>query len=123
MGGSRRVRVAENVGRNLDSIREFLTDAGVPEHFDALLDELFETVIPNLEAFPELGFDFLARRPGSRETAAGADRWRKRLGPGESLREHVFGEYLLLYVAREEELLLLALRHHRQLSFDLRGHW
>jgi len=123
MAGSPRVRVAENVRKNLESIREFLSDAGAPELFDNLLDEFFEKVIPDLEAFPELGFDFLSRRPGSPETTAGAARWRTRLGPGESLRERVFGEYLLLFLVRKDELLLLALRHHRQLSFDLRGHW
>ena len=123
MAGSRRVRVADNVRRNLDAIREFLTESGAPEAFETLLDELFAKVIPSLQEFPELGFDFLARRPGSRETAAGAERWRRRLGPGENLREHVFGQYLLLYLTRRDEVVLLTLRHHRQLSFDLRGHW
>ncbi len=75
MAGRRPVRAAENLGRNLDSLRQFLDDAGAPEAFDVLLDELFEGTIPHLAAFPEAGFDFLSRRPGSREAAAAVARW------------------------------------------------
>ncbi|MCX7158810.1 MAG: type II toxin-antitoxin system RelE/ParE family toxin, partial [Proteobacteria bacterium] len=54
------VRVTENFERNLADIERFLTDAEAPRAYDALLDELLDTVIPNLERFPGIGRPFLA---------------------------------------------------------------
>ena len=39
------------------------------------------------------------------------------LGDGVTVREYIFGEYLLLYALRGQDLYLLAIRHHRELSF------
>jgi hypothetical protein len=123
MADSSRVRIAENFQRNLDGVSQFLGDAGAPEVFDGLLGELFDRVIPTLEEFPEIGIDFLGRRPASQEGLARIERLRRRLSAGESLREYIFGDYLILYAARRDHVVLLAIKHHRQLSFDLRGHW
>ncbi len=38
-----------------------------------LLDELMETVIPNLERFPDMGRSFLARQAGSVEVLNGLE--------------------------------------------------
>jgi plasmid stabilization system protein ParE len=48
---------------------------------------------------------------------------RERLCPGPALRELVRGDYLILYARRGDDLYLLAIKHHRQLSFDFPGHW
>jgi plasmid stabilization system protein ParE len=118
MAAKTTVRVARNFERNLDAIREFLNEAGVPEAFDDVLDHLFGRVLPNQE-FPELGLDFLRRVPGTREGRARLDRFLRRLPAGTTVREVVFGDYLLLYAVKPEEVWLLALKHHRQLAFDL----
>ncbi len=39
------------------------------------------------------------------------------------LREYVTTHYLLLYAQIRGVVYLLSIRHHRQLSFDLAGHW
>ena len=39
------------------------------------------------------------------------------------LREYVMTHYLLLYAQIKGTTHLLSIRHHRQLSFDLAGHW
>jgi ParE toxin of type II toxin-antitoxin system, parDE len=116
-------RVSANFRRNLENIRAYLEEQQADGLFESLIDDLFVTVIPNLERFPDLGFDLLARKPGSIEGVAKVLALRKRIGHRASIREYVSGEYLVLYVADGEQITLLAIKHHLQLSFDLRGHW
>jgi|JI10StandDraft_1071094.scaffolds.fasta_scaffold244268_3 plasmid stabilization system protein ParE len=118
-----RVEVAQNFERNLEDIEAWLTEHEAASAFATLLDELFERVVPNLERFPELGADFLARRAGSVVGSARIARLQARLGAGTSLRELIVGDYLVLYAVRDVQRWLLAIRHHRQLSYDLRVHW
>lgn len=115
-------RSAENFSRNLEEIRRFLEPAG-PTPFDKLLDRLFDDVVPALARFPRSGRDFLKHRVGSQEAAVLSRKLRARLKRGDDLREFVFDEYLLLYLVRSSEIVLLAIKHHRQLSFDLRLFW
>ena len=118
-----RVEITHNFERNLDEIDQFLADHDTPATFPALLDEVLETLGPNLERFPDLGADFLARPPQSVQGAARIDRLRGRLGRATTLREYIAGDYLILYATRDAQVWLLAIRHHKQLSYDLRMHW
>ena len=61
------VKLTANFERNLGDIEAFLTEVDAPQAFDGLLDELLDTVIPNLERFPGLGRPFLNRAVGSVE--------------------------------------------------------
>ena len=49
------VKLTANFERNLEEIERFLVEADAPYAYDALLDELLKTVIPNLERFPDMG--------------------------------------------------------------------
>jgi len=118
----RQVRLTANFRRTLDSIALFLREAGTADTFVPLLRDLFDTVIPNLERFPEMGRDFFARPAGSVEVTHGLEGLRD-LGASLRLREYVLPPYLLLYATDEEAVYLLAIRHHRQLSFDFVGLW
>jgi plasmid stabilization system protein ParE len=118
-----RVEVTANFERNLDEIEQFLAEHDGLSAFQPLLDHLFDVVVPNLDRFPEIGADFLARRPGSVQAKARIDRLRARLGAGTSVREYIAGDYLVLYATRDERRWLLAIRHHNQLSYDLKSHW
>ena len=89
----------------------------------ALIDHLLDTLVPNLEQFPDLGADFLARRPQSTQGAARIRSLQARLGAGTTLREYIAGDFIVLYAARDARRWLLAVRHHKQLSYDLRTHW
>jgi plasmid stabilization system protein ParE len=117
------VRVTRNFTRNLDDIADFLREADAAAAFSALLDELFGQAIPILEQFPDLGTDFFRHRPTSREAAVLAAKLGERLGNETTLRELVRGDYLILYARRGTDLYLLAIKHHRQLSFDFPQHW
>jgi|SRR5471030_1161560 len=115
------VRLSANFERNLDSIEQFLLEAGVPWTFDILLDGLVEHVIPNLEQYPTLGRLFLRRRQRSAEIKNALAALRKLLGKGDELREYIWSDYLLLYLWNGDSIFLLSIKHHRQLFFDLKS--
>jgi len=121
------VRLTANFERNLEGIERFLTEAEAADAYDALLNELLGTVIPNLERFPGMGRAFLARPAGSVEATRALKALRTRLlaltpNP-EALREYIMDNYLVLYAQIGENTHLLAIRHHRQLSFDFGSQW
>ena len=121
------VQLTTNFERNLEEIEHFLVGAGAPYAHDVLLNELLTTVIPNLERFPDMGRSFLARPPHSVETTNSLNALRAKLAAltsdPDALREYVLSDYLLLYAQVESTISLLAIRHHRQLSFDFVSHW
>jgi plasmid stabilization system protein ParE len=121
------VKFTANFERNLEGIAQFLAEVGAPQAFDALLDELLETVIPNLERFPEMGRPFLARLPRSVETTNALAALRTRLSAltpdMDALREYILKDHLLLYAPIDGAIYLLAIRHQRQLTFDFDANW
>jgi hypothetical protein len=121
--GRRTVRITRNFDKNLAGIRRFLEEQEAPREFQSVLEQLFGTVIPNLERFPEMGVDFLAKAPQSTEGLMRLETLKRRLGKNTSLREYISGDYLVLYALRGDNLYLLSIKHHRQLSFDLKEHW
>ena len=123
MARARAALVTENFDRNLAAIREFLSAAGASAAFDALVGRLATEVIPKLQRFPDLGADFLARAPLSADGVALFEVVVKAAGPGSRVRQLIDGDYIILYLARGATVHLLAIKHHRQLSFDLMGHW
>ncbi|MBL8413942.1 MAG: type II toxin-antitoxin system RelE/ParE family toxin [Propionivibrio sp.] len=86
-----------NFERNLEDIELFLTVAIAPQAFYDLLDELLETVIPNLERFLEICRPFMARQPGSVETTNALATLRAKLSAltpdADALREYVLKDY------------------------------
>jgi plasmid stabilization system protein ParE len=116
------VRITPNFRRTLDDVEAYLREAGAEQAFDALLDDLADKVIPNLGRFPEMGRDFMTRSAGSIEVAQGMDGLRELAAPLR-LREYILSPYLLLYATSGQVVHLLAIRHHRQLSFDFAGLW
>ena len=120
------VKFTANFERNLEAIDAFLAEAEAPHAFDALLDELTDTVVPNLERFPGMGRQFLERAVHSVEAANGMARLSKQLGSfgkNAELREYVMNHCLLLYARVEGTAYLLSIRHQRQLSFDFEALW
>lgn len=120
------VKLTANFERNLEEIEQFLIDAGAAPAYDGLLDELLTTVIPNLERFPAMGRSFMERPVRSVETSNGIDVLQgklRKIGANAEIREYVLQHYLLLYVLTGKEIFLLAIRHHKQLSFDFKALW
>lgn len=121
-----RVRFTANFEANLAQIADFWRAASAPPAYEQLLEALGETVIGNLESHPRIGRRFFARTAHSLEVrqrlAALMQRHR-----GAEVREYLSGDYLLLYRVADNHgqttVDLLAIRHHRQLSFDFEGFW
>ena len=100
-----------------------MTQADAAFAYDALLDELRTTVFRNLARFPRMGRRYLDHPPQSAEALAQLAALPA--GAANALREYLHGDYLVLYVAMEAQdtVVLLSIRHHRQLSFDFAGLW
>lgn len=116
------VKLTANFERNLEAIEAFLDEAGAPQAYDRLLDDLVETLIPNLEQFPALGRPFLERPVRSVEVTNALAHLQPKLRDGE-LREYLFADYLVLYAQFGATIHLLSIKHHRQLSFDFQSLW
>lgn len=99
----------------------------MPKACEDFLDYLLETVIPNLERFPDMGRSSFARQLRSVETTNASTILSTKLSAltpdKDALREYVLKDYLLLYALVGGAVYLLAIRHQRQLSFDFAGHW
>lgn len=120
------VKLTRNFERNLDDIERFLDESEATSAFDLLLDELADTVIPNLESFPKMGRPFLDRPALSVEATNRVEKLRTQLdglGSNSDIREYVLSHYLVLYAVTETTVYLLSIRHHRQLSFDFDDFW
>ena len=115
------VHLTANFERNLADVAQFLEAAQAPQAFDAVLDELLETVVPNLERFPDMGRRFLSRPVRSVEASNALAKLQQQLAAtaqdGE-IREYVMAHYLVLYAHFDSRVYLLSIRHHKQLSFD-----
>lgn len=116
-----KVCITRNFEENLDAIREHLlsVDPASAVEAVALLDEQILAACALLSAHPKLGRIFGERfvhisksDPALRHLKARS----KALGAGE-LREYVLGDYLLLYAAGSDSIHLLAVKHHRQLTY------
>lgn len=120
------VKFTANFESNLEAVEKFLLEADAPHAFDALLEELADTVIPNLERFPDMGRLFMERSVRSVEVSNSLDVLRKKLKDGK-LREYLLANYLILYMRIdlkvESMIYLLSIKHHRQLSFDFESLW
>jgi|SRR5712692_6755355 len=112
----------ENFAANLDSVRLFLEPEGRTA-FRRLLSRLFDDIVPTLSRFPQSGRTVLTHPVGSLETQTLLDRLRTALREGDDLREFIVDDYVILYLRRKSRLYFLAIKHHRQLSFDLRRFW
>ncbi|MES2535227.1 MAG: type II toxin-antitoxin system RelE/ParE family toxin [Pseudomonadota bacterium] len=116
------IKLTANFEKNLVRIEQFMADADAPPAYDALLDVLMDTGLPNLERFPDIGLLFMNRPARSVEVTNGLAVLRKKLGDGE-LREYLISDYLILYARYEDVIYLLSIRHHRELSFDFQALW
>ncbi len=118
-----RVELAASFLDRLDAIEAFLVEADAGFAFDDLLTEIRATVIPNLRRFPRIGRRYLANPPQSAEALALLAALPA--GAPDALREYLHGDYLMLYATMEAQktVVLLTIRHHRQLSFDFARLW
>jgi plasmid stabilization system protein ParE len=112
----------ENFSSNLADIKTFLGDEG-SRSFEKLFKHLVDDIVPLLCRFPLSGRSFLERSIQSKEALAVAQKLKDKLREGDDLRELIADDYLVLYVVRTKQIVFLSIRHHRQLTFDLKRFW
>lgn len=115
------VKFTANFEANLVEIEAYWSLIQFPQGYDRLLDDLSATLIPNIERFPGMGRPFGERQPESVEAVTGIEKLNQRLAKLDSkgeLREYVMDDYLVLYAILGSTAYLLAIKHHKQLSFD-----
>lgn len=127
------VRYTANFEANLESIETFWDENGFPQGYDRLLDELLETVVPNLESHPRMGRPFLSRQPASVEAHTLLERLKTKMAADDrsaDMREYVMESYLVLYAVLDAAagepsttIYLVSVKHHKQLSFDFERLW
>ena len=120
------VKLTSNFKRDLRGIEDFLDANEASDGFDALLEELTATAIPNLRLFPAMGRPLLDVPARSVEAVQAVSRLRGRAAPvleHGSVREYLMTDYVMLYAFMDGEVQLLHIRHHKELSFDFAGHW
>ena len=118
----KRPRFTENFSDNLTAIEEFVAPHSRTA-FHRFLNRLFDEVIPTLCRFPQSGRSFLTCTVKSAKAKALTKALSKLFNNGDDLREFVIDDYLLLYLVRRHQVVFLAVKHHRQLSFDLKRFW
>ena len=118
----KRPRFTENFSANLTSIEAFI---GLHSRtaFPRFLDRLLNDIVPTLCRFPQSGRSFLSRAVKSTKAKVLAKELGRSLRKGDELREVVVDDYLVLYHIRRDHVIFLAIKHHRQLSFDLEQFW
>ena len=112
----------ENFTLNLDSLEAYLQPGGQAA-FQKMLGRLIDDIAPMLCRFPQSGRSFLAQPVHSLEAQHLVERLLASLSQDDDLREFIVDDYLALYLVRKRRIYFLAIKHHRQLSFDLRRFW
>ncbi len=106
----RKVIGTANYVRNLQALRDFRTDH--PEAFERAVARLQDEVLPLLRQQANVG-----RLYGRNSPPPIVEKVRQRLGGG-MLREVLVGEYVVLYLVRSKDVVMLSMRHQRELDFD-----
>jgi hypothetical protein len=119
------IRFTENLTGNLRNVEAFWDENQYPQGFDGLIDELTDSVVPIIKRHPRMGRNFLQRQPRSVDAVARIQKLDALLrtlatdAARAEVREYVMTDYLLLYALVGEVIYLLAIKHHKQLSFDI----
>jgi hypothetical protein len=119
------VRETTNFAANLASIEAYWDTCQYPAGNLKLLNELNQPVMGNLERHPRIDRNFLQRQSNSVEAQTRLQKIDSLLRTLDTdtaraeVREYVMTDYLLLYALVGEVIYLLAIKHHKQLSFDI----
>lgn len=115
-------RFTNSFENNLTQIEAYWDNNQFPAGYDRLIEELIETTLPTLEQHPRLGRQFLDRSPQTEQAKKKMQSLSKQLiatATNAELREYVMTDYTVLYTLIAENIYLLAIKHHKQLGFQL----
>ena len=116
------VRFPDHFFDNLRSIETFYAEHDIGYVFDRTLSALFDTLIPNLERFPNMGRPFLEREARSIEGVKLREALLTKYKRF-TLREYLLERHAALYAIRSDTVYLLAIKDFRQISYDFARVW
>ena len=119
---AKRPLFTENFSQNLDDIATFLGTDGA-SYFAKFFVHLVDEIVPHVCRFPLSGRSFLDRSIHSTKAQGLAERLESRLEDGDDIRELIADAFLILYLVRGDRIVFLSVKHHRQLSYDLKTFW
>ena len=119
---AKRPLFTENFSSNLADIESFLGADGAG-YFAKFFDRFVEEVVPNACRFPLSGRSFLERSIYTTQAEQLAERLKRRLQDDDHIRELIVDDFLILYLVRADRIVFLSIKHHRQLSYDLKTLW
>lgn len=73
--------------------------------------------LPSVRPVVSGAFLSLESRPRARGTT------KRSFAGGDDIRELIVDEFLVLYLVRGDRVVFLSIKHHRQLSYDLKAFW
>ncbi len=112
----------ENFSSNLADTQEFLGADGAA-YFAKFFERFVAEVVPNACRFPLSGRSFLERSIQTTQSESLAQKLKQKLQEGDDIRELIVDDYLVLYLVRGNDIVFLSIKHHRQLSYDLKTFW
>lgn len=116
------VRLTENFIANLRGIEAYYSEHDVAHGFGAVLDQIFDTLIPNLERFPAMGRPFLERGAYSVEGVKLREQLLAQY-PEYEVRECLLKQHIALYALHGSRVFLLAIKNFRQMTYDFERVW
>ena len=119
---AKRPLFTENFSFNLTDIEAFLGADGAG-YFAKFFDRLVEEIVPHARRFPLSGRSFLERSIRTTQAQGLAERLPRRLQDGDAIRELIVDDFLILFLVRGDQIVFLSIKHHRQLSYDLKAFW
>ncbi len=119
---AKRPLFTENFSSNLADIESFLGADGAG-YFAKFFDRFVEEVVANACRFPLSGRSFLERSIYTTQAEQLAERLKLRLQDDDHIRELIVDDFLILYLVRADRIVFLSIKHHRQLSYDLKTLW
>ena len=92
-------------------------------YFAKFFEQLVADVVPHACSFPLSGRSFLERSIQTTQSQTLASKLKQKLDEVEDIRELIVDDYLVLYLVRGADIVFLSIKHHRQLSYDVKTFW
>ncbi|MDR5770951.1 MULTISPECIES: type II toxin-antitoxin system RelE/ParE family toxin [unclassified Caballeronia] len=120
------LRTSKKFLLRLADIERYWGRVDQPQSYERMLEVLESKVMPLLRRFPAIGRPFLNTDPDTYQAILACEELIEETEEAKKraeLREHVFEDYVLLYLLIGDTVLLASIRHTKEVSFDFDHIW
>ncbi|WP_050454083.1 type II toxin-antitoxin system RelE/ParE family toxin [Candidatus Burkholderia verschuerenii] len=119
-----KIRISGEFDARLTEIERYLNRVERPESFRQLVKAIREKVAPMLKRFPAIGRRVFNTKPDTVDALLAMEELMGMArNNGDTLREYLFDDYVLLYWLSEDAITFLSIRHTREVSFEFHDLW